>query len=252
MRRLLGVLLTALFVLVPIAGEAARDRPTTDFSTKPSFKDPFADDHEAVRLSDPFEPINRGIFYVNDRLYVHMLRPTAKGWKVLVPHYGRTRISNVFDNLDDPASIVNSILQAEPKKAGLTTARFITNSTVGVAGLFDPTSYWVETDDETFDRTFRKWGIYPGPYVMLPLLGPTTVRGTVGLVFDNALYPLNYADGEDAAPSVTGASALRNINYTSLNLGTYETLKANSIDDYQAVKNAYEQRLEEGRRLLEE
>lgn len=182
MRQLMVSLIAGLLVLFALSGTAvyAADgtRPKTDVSADRSgqFTNPFEQTTERVELTDPFEPVNRAVFYVNDRLFVYALRPAAKGWSV-VPEYGRTRISNLFDNLDDPTSIANSLLQGDPQKAGLTTVRFTVNSTVGIAGLFDPAGYWIQTDDETFDRTFAQWGIAPGPYLMLPLLGPTTAGG---------------------------------------------------------------------------
>lgn len=210
---------------------------------RPLPQDPFMRSAPDNRLSDPLEPVNRIVFQFNDKLYLYGLRPAAKVWYITVPKYGRQRVQNFFHNLDSPVTIVSSLFQGKIKQTGYTAGRFAINTTVGVGGLFDPAGYWLKKQDNNFNQTFSAWNIAPGPYLVLPFFGPTTTRGAVGLALDNTLYPINYAGGADATAAIVGTSAFRNTNSTSLNLTRYPTVKDGAIDDYTAIKGAYESRL---------
>ena len=140
---------------------------------------------------DPFEPVNRVIYSVNDVADTYVLRPVARGYNWVTPEPARNGIGNFFDNLTYPVTIVNDLLQAKWGQAGSDTLRFLTNSTFGLFGFMDvATDAGLERHDEDFGQTFAKWGIPAGPYIMLPLFGPRTARSGIGTLFDVQVNPL--------------------------------------------------------------
>lgn len=225
---------------------AENSQPST--SENEEFRDPFEPGDKQIKktISDPFEPINRGTYWFNDKVYLYGLEPMASAWHGIVPHYGRVRVKNFFRNLDEPKNFVNSLLQGNFFGAMVSSSRFIINSTVGIAGLYDPASMGSKPVKTGFDRTLSTWGIGTGPYVTIPILGPSTARGTVGLFVDGLFYPPNYIEGEDSTLVISGLSVSRNVNETSFRLGEYESLKENAVDPYTALKNAYIQDLRNG------
>lgn len=141
---------------------------------------------------DPWENWNRKVFKFNDGLDRWALRPVAIGYQKVTPKPVRKSVSNVFNNLGEPKNLVNNLLQAKFRDAGVDTARFMFNTTFGVLGIFDvATKMGLQRNDEDFGQTLGKWGVPSGPYVMLPLLGPSTVRDTPALVPDaySSVYP---------------------------------------------------------------
>lgn len=142
-------------------------------------------------VNDPFEKINRGVYAFNDVADRFVLRPVAKGYEKALPRPVRTGIGNFFDNLLLPISIVNEVLQAKFPSAGRSTGRLLINTTVGLGGLFDPaTEIGLLAPDEDFDQTLGAWGVPEGPYLVLPILGPRTVRHVGGTLADAFLNPL--------------------------------------------------------------
>jgi len=142
-------------------------------------------------VNDPFEKINRGVYAFNDVADRFVLRPVAKGYEKVLPRPARTGIGNFFDNLLLPISIANDLLQAKFFAAGRDTGRLLVNTTVGLGGLFDPaTEIGLLAPDEDFDQTLGVWGVPEGPYLVLPLLGPRTVRHVGGGLTDALLNPL--------------------------------------------------------------
>jgi phospholipid-binding lipoprotein MlaA len=140
---------------------------------------------------DPIEKVNRGIFAFNRGLDRYTLRPIAVGYKKVTPRLLRIAISNFFDNLQEPIHIVNNLLQGKFAKSGSETGRFLLNSTVGLGGLLDLASHsgW-EDYEEDFGQTLAVWGLGSGPYVVVPFLGPYTLRDGFAAIdgFGNALY----------------------------------------------------------------
>jgi len=129
---------------------------------------------------DPLEKINRGIYAFNTKLDDYVIRPTAVGYRAVTPDVVETGVTNFFNNLDDVNVIVNDILQGKFKQAGSDIGRFIVNSTVGLLGIFDIGSrIGLEKHYETWGQTFGKWGFGEGPFIMLPLYGPSNLRATV-------------------------------------------------------------------------
>ena len=137
---------------------------------------------------DPLECVNRKIFWFNDKVDVYVLAPVARGWEKVSPHCVRTSVSNFFGNLRFPIVTVNDLLQGKVKDGASDVGRFGVNTTVGVLGLFDPASGWgLVKHDEDFGQTLGVWGVPPGAYLVLPLLGPSDPRDAAGFAVDYAL-----------------------------------------------------------------
>lgn len=135
---------------------------------------------------DPFEAINRPIFEFNDRLDRYVLKPTAKGYQFVMPDVAEQGVTNVFANLRDANAAVNALLQGRPGGLARAGGRFLLNSTIGMLGLFDvATPMGVERYQTDFGHTLAIWGLPPGPYLVVPVLGPRTVRSGTGSVFDS-------------------------------------------------------------------
>lgn len=149
----------------------------------------------AVQASedDPWEAVNRPIFVFNDTVDTYALKPLARGYKAVTPAFLEEGVSNVFANLGEVGNLGNNLLQGKLHDAGVDTARLLINSTVGVLGFFDVARHaGLARNDEDFGQTLGAWGVPRGPYVMLPLLGPSTVRDAAGRGVDtlHSFYPL--------------------------------------------------------------
>jgi len=140
---------------------------------------------EEVVNPDPWEGLNRPIFVFNERLDQYLLKPTAQVYQAVMPDPAERGVSNFFSNLRDANSTINAVLQGRPGGAARAGGRFLLNSTIGMLGLFDVASRMgVEPYRTDFGHTLAIWGAPPGPFVMVPLLGPRTVRSGTGTVFD--------------------------------------------------------------------
>ncbi len=191
---------------------------------------------------DPIESVNRGIFWFNDKVDTYVLVPVATVWDKVMPSRVQRSISNFFTNLRFPIVTLNDLLQAKFKHAASDVGRFAVNTTVGVAGFFDPATDWgLEYHDEDFGQTLGYWGVPPGPYLVIPILGPSDIRDGGGLVVDgfSSVYPWFV----DLIYTVS-ARAVDVINTRSLYLKQVEEAKAASLDYYAAVRSAYMQRRE--------
>ena len=189
---------------------------------------------------DPLEPVNRAIFKFNDTLDVWILEPVAKGWNFIVPSGLQDGLDNFFENLRFPIVFLNSVLQAKPTSAGIALGRFSINTVFGVAGLFDPAeAAGLERVDEDFGQTLGRWGLGGGPYLVLPLLGPSNIRDGVGLAVDSATRVWPYFVDTEVVWTVTGINV---VNTRSLYLDLVRDAKRDSLDYYSAVRDAYLQR----------
>jgi len=142
---------------------------------------------------DPWQRANRGIYKFNDAIDTAVVAPVARTYLRVIPQLVRTGITNFFNNLTSPDTIVNALLQGQLKPFARDTGRFVVNSTIGIGGLFDPaSSMGLTLDARDFGQTFGKWGIPSGPYVVLPLLGPSDVRDAIGRVPDEYADPRHY------------------------------------------------------------
>ncbi|MFN8643759.1 MAG: VacJ family lipoprotein [Candidatus Binatia bacterium] len=190
---------------------------------------------------DPIEGVNRQIFWFNDQVDTWVLEPAARVWDHAWPDPVQRGLSNFFDNLRFPLVLVNDLLQARPRQAVETVARFQCNTFLGGLGFFDLASdLGVPPHVQDTGLTFGRWGIPPGPFLMLPLLGPSNPRDLVGLVGDAllAIYPYFVT-----VPGLTvGLGAIDIVNRRSRILGPVQDAKAASLDYYSFVRNAYVQR----------
>ncbi|MEX0448940.1 VacJ family lipoprotein [Spiribacter sp. 221] len=137
--------------------------------------------------NDPLEGFNRGVYAFNDELDNYVIGPASRGWTRVTSPDVRNSVSNFFHNLESPGYILNDLLQGKPADAGRETLRFVVNSTVGILGFFDPASSWlgIEGRPEDFGQTLGTWGVDSGPYLVLPLFGPSSPR-------DATSYPVAY------------------------------------------------------------
>jgi phospholipid-binding lipoprotein MlaA len=142
---------------------------------------------------DRFERTNRAVYRFNDALDRGVAKPVARAYVKVTPRPVRTGFGNFFRNLTYPTVIVNDLLQGKGRSFASDTTRLVVNTTIGIGGLFDPaTQLGLKAGDEDFGQTLGKWGVPAGPYIMLPFLGPSTARDTVGFVGDQFTDPKNY------------------------------------------------------------
>jgi phospholipid-binding lipoprotein MlaA len=191
----------------------------------------------AQSARDPIEGWNRAVFSFNDGLDVALLKPLATGYKTVVPELVRSGVTNVFNNIGDGWSAINQLLQGKPVAAAQMTMRVATNSLFGIAGLFDVASdLGIERQPEDFGQTLGRWGVPAGPYLVLPLLGPSSLRETAALPVDMQWRPA--ALSNDSATRV-GISALQLIDVRAGLLGASRILDEIALDKYQFVRDAY-------------
>jgi phospholipid-binding lipoprotein MlaA len=214
---------------------------------------------QGPKIRDPLMPVNRAFFRFNDRMYYWVVKPVAVGYKKVVPEVARIGVRNFFSNVQTPGRFINCLLQAKFKGAGIELARFAVNTTAGVAGFGDParTRLNLTKREEDFGQTLGVYGLGPVIYLHWPILGPSSVRGTLGYAGDFFMDPVNYVLA--AVPFDTGfkvfgfltatlvnsgVKAMERVNDTSLTIGQYEELERAALDPYIAVRNAYYQHRE--------
>lgn len=191
---------------------------------------------------DPWEGFNEKMFFFNRDVFDRfVLKPLATGWDFIFPDPVQRGVHNMFDNLAVVRRVVNNSLQLKFAGAGTELARFTINSTIGLVGFFDVAKdgFGIEQRDEDTGQTFGVWGMGPGPYLVLPLLPPLTVRDGVGYALDIAMTPYIYFIPWWGNFAGTGTNA---VNERSLNLDRFERVAESTVDLYGAVRNAYLQR----------
>lgn len=194
----------------------------------------------AASSADPLEPVNRVTFAFNDGLDTFVLEPTAVGWTWITFDGLRLSVQKAMYNLRFPVRFVANLTQGEMKATGEETARFTINSTVGLLGFFDPAGHWgIEGRNADFGQTLGVWGVSSGPYLMLPLFGPSNPRDTVGLAVDSVL-----GAGPGLINPILGAAlfGVNLINTRALLLDTIREAKRASLDYYVFVRDAWTQR----------
>lgn len=199
---------------------------------------------EYVQINDPAEPANRAIFAVNQVIDEGVLKPAAGMYRHLVPPPVRTGVHNALNNLRSPVVFLNDVLQGDMDRAGVTLMRFVINTTVGVGGLGDPaTDMGFPYHSEDFGQTLAVWGVGDGPFVMLPLFGPSNPRDTVGLVVDMLVDPVNHWAANTDREAITYArGATRAVDERARNYDTLEELERSSLDFYATIRSLYRQR----------
>jgi phospholipid-binding lipoprotein MlaA len=219
----------------PVTDEA--DSPTTPAATTSNVG-------WAQQIYDPWEPFNRRVYTFNAKFDESVFLPAVNAYEAIVPIYLQDRFTAFFANIDDIRNFLNSVLQLKPGVAAKTTARFAFNSTFGILGLWDvATAMEIPRQEEDFGQTLGHWGVTPGPYLVLPILGPSSVRDGFGSGVDLVSYfyihPLNFVDhaAASAAYTVLYAIDLRH----QYDFRYYQT---GSPFEYQLVRRLYMQQRE--------
>jgi phospholipid-binding lipoprotein MlaA len=208
--------------------------------------------------SDPLEPVNRLVFNANDAIDTAILRPVAETYGAVVPQFVRDRIRAFTANLQEPRIFVNNLLQLRINDAGFTFARFYVNSTLGLAGLFDVASeHGLPRQTGDFGETLYVWGVDSGPYLVLPLFGPSNIRDAFGLAVD--LYttpPAHLIAGSTGTWITVGTYVVSGIDLRWRNIDTLDQIKANALDYYAQFRSIARQyrdgQLRAARGLVEE
>ena len=197
-------------------------------------------------VKDCFETVNRGIFAFNQFLDGVIFEPVARGYRY-IPSPIRTGTGNAVSNLSNLVTVPNNLLQGDIKQAGVNTARFVINTTVGILGIFDPAEVlgFEKEEKEDYGQTLGSWGVGPGCYVVLPILGPSTVRDTVGTVATfvggDPWYNVTtrndtqyFKESDYYWTRITGG-----IDYRAKNIDSLESIEKNSIDFYASIRSLY-------------
>ncbi len=192
---------------------------------------------------DPYEGLNRRSYAINEAVDQAVVGPVARGYARITPKAFRIGLDNAFDNLNSPAIFVNDWLQLEPDRAGDTLIRFVLNTTIGIGGFWDAGEYFgIEKHSEDFGQTLGKWGVGEGPYLVVPLLGPSNTRDAFGSIVDIAFNPLLYiefAASEILDDILQPSLVLGNtINTRALLDEQLETLR-DQPEPYVALRRAY-------------
>jgi len=189
---------------------------------------------------DPFEPINRGIYKFNDHADHLIIRPAAELYRGMVPEIVRTGVSNFFSNVNDVVIALNNLLQGKITESAMDVARIVLNTTIGLLGVIDvATEMGAEKHNEDFGQTLGRWGFASGPYLVLPFIGPSSVRDGIGLLGDLKADPMTYVDPVRTRNQVYGLFFLS--RRTEL-LETSRLLETAALDPYEFLRDAYLQR----------
>jgi len=208
---------------------------------------PPADDPEALEAykeaNDPLEPMNRYFFELNYAADELLFKPLAGWYYVALPNFAQDGVRNVIRNVHSPVVLANDLFQGETDRAGVTVERFLVNSTMGLGGLFDIASRMgLEYHDEDFGQTLAVHGVGEGPYLMLPLLGPSNPRDAVGMVVDTFLDPLTYVGIFGGVDNIgLGAALAEGVDTRARNLKTLDTIRKGSLDYYATIRSLYRQ-----------
>ena len=197
--------------------------------------------------SSALESYNRAMFNFNSAADYYVIKPVAKGYRAITNDFVRERVHNFFANLKEPASVINHTLQGNLADSGKSLGRFAINTTLGLLGTFDVASGWGLSNNKTgFDATLAKWCVPDGPFFVLPLLGPSTPRATVGLAADAAADPIYWGDyyitfskDWEKYSFYYGLTALGFVSVREEKLEFLDKLTENSVDPYSTIKSAY-------------
>jgi phospholipid-binding lipoprotein MlaA len=201
-------------------------------------------EEDVYAINDPLESVNRSIFSFNMTLDEYVIKPTAQAYRDVLPEKVRDSIHNFFTNLRSPVILFNDAIQGEGKLAGDTFARLWLNTILGVGGLFDPaTRAGIPFHDADFGQTFGIWGVGPGPYLVLPVLGPSNPRDAVGLVASWYADPANaIADDNDQGWVSYPRGAVEGIDLRARNIDILDRIQSTSLDFYATLRSLYNQR----------
>lgn len=210
-------------------------------AAKPPADDPAAV-AEARELNDPYEPANRFFYKINDGLDTYILRPVAVAYRAAVPGAVRRPIHNVLTNLAAPTAFANEVIQTHPRKAGDMAMRFVINSTAGVGGLFDVAKDVGYPDhDVDFGLTLAIWGVGEGPFLFLPVLGPSNPRDATGFGVQFGLDPFTYASFGGSATLGTSRAVVSAVDTRERLLDQIDSIKRGALDPYATFRSLYRQ-----------
>jgi phospholipid-binding lipoprotein MlaA len=229
----LSRLLLAAVAAVPLLAACATPPPASD-------PDAMAEFNES---NDPLEPTNRVFYAINNGIDTVLLRPAAQAYRFIVPQPVRTGIHNVLVNLSTPVLLANDMMQGKPRRAGDTTMRFLINTTVGVVGIFDVAADWgYPSHDTGFGTTLALWGVPEGPFLFLPVLGPSNPRDAVGFGVDLGTDPFTWVGQGVAVTALnwsrTGVSA---VDQRERVLDAVDQIKKSALDPYATFRSLYRQ-----------
>jgi phospholipid-binding lipoprotein MlaA len=198
---------------------------------------------DADQTNDPFESTNRFFYRVNQALDAVVLKPVAIAYVNVVPPAGRTGLHNALQNLNSPVLMANQLLQGKPGQSGDTLARLVINSTVGVVGIFDVASDWgYPYHDTDFGITLALWGVPEGPFLFLPVLGPSDPRDATGYLVDAAADPLNYVGKGGTVTTLRYTRfGLYAVDRRSDALGALDGIQKTALDPYATFRSLYRQ-----------
>lgn len=192
--------------------------------------------------NDPLEFVNRGVYHFNEAADAYVLEPVAKGYQFVTPSFVDQGITNFFSNLDDVVVFINDVLQLKFHQALSDAGRFAVNTTVGILGFIDvATDMGMPKHNEDFGQTLGVYGVGTGPYIVLPFLGPSTLRDTVGIYGDSFVDPIQQLDDSDAMWS---AFALKAVDTRAGLITTKKIVDQASLDPYEFMRSGYFQRRE--------
>jgi len=239
-RRSIGPTLAAACLLAAcvVAGPARAEDPLPEVAAPYDedwlYDEEFGPDPAA---RDPFREGNRRVFAFNEGVFAYVLDPVARAYEAAVPDPVRQSVRRFFLNLDEPATFANDVLQGAVVDAGSTAGRFLVNTTLGVAGLFDPaTSMGLERHRSDFGETLAVYGSPSGPYLVLPILGPATARDAVGEGVDLLLRPDTWLL---AGAPVFLVNASGGVSAYDVEKDRLDALRQTSVDFYAAMRGAY-------------
>lgn len=230
------VLLTAALSLVTILAGCATRPPASDPEALAEYNE----------TNDPLEPTNRVFYTINNGIDTVVLKPAAQAYRYVVPEPVRTGVHNVLSNLSTPVVLSNDMMQGKPRRAGDTTMRFLINTTVGVVGVFDFAKSWgYPAHDTDFGVTLALWGVPTGPFLFLPVLGPSDPRDAVGFGMNIVLDPFTWV-GQGAA--VTALNWAR-FSFNAMDqrervLDAVDNIKKTALDPYATFRSLYRQHRE--------
>jgi phospholipid-binding lipoprotein MlaA len=196
--------------------------------------------------NDPFESVNRTIFDVNDFLDRLLIRPLAELYRVTIPPPIRDRVTDILSNMREPVIFANNVMQGEFGRAGVTVERFAINTTIGIGGSFDWANDWqMYQQVGDFGQTLYVWGIGPGPYLVLPLLGPYNTRDAIGFGVDSAMSPWQYLANDGGSMTYWNFqlvdTGMDGMTKREQNIEGLDALRKGSLDFYAQMRSVYRQ-----------
>ena len=211
---------------------------------------PPANDPDAVadfkQTNDPLEPTNRAMYAFDNALDTVLLRPVAVAYRYVLPEPVRTGIHNVLSNLGTPVQLSNDMLSGKPRRVGDTTMRFLINTTVGVVGIFDVAKMWGYPDhDSDFGITLALWGVPEGPFLYLPVFGPSDPRDAIGLGVDSAMDPFTWVGQGTAVRALDWSRfGMNAVDQRARHLDDIDSVKKTALDPYATFRSLYRQHRE--------